>query len=724
MPESTNAYLQRFIDAADKPVTSGNLSIQFVQSLAHFGHRLPPWWERNRDYRLGEAWRDEQHLSGMMFAATTKIAAMPFRVVARDPGVASHRDMAAELTHQFSAFSEFGEGISVALERFANDYLGTDNGGFLEIVADGPKASPIEGMPYGVRSLDSRHMYRTNDPIFPIFTYDEKGRKVIYHMSRILTMAQMSTSHRNSNGIGYCAVSRSLRIAEDIWATYRYKGEKMGSRRSNRILVGNHITGTEIIQAMGASVALMEALGMGEHSGTTAIGGDDITVQKIDLNDLAQFDEEKAVSVVMNALAFVWGLEFNEAWPTTGSRASDVVALQRSRSRLPALFVRQFSDLASLRMVPSVLRVELDYDDDQMDQQRALISDINVRAVTRLLDKKAIDAIGARTQLVRVGALGQDEAERMNIREGLLPSGAHVGSLFFDPNYADLLFLPAMVVMGVVDPAMAILQIDANRAGVLAQMAVSGASRNIFRCSSALAALEWLKADYQSRQMIAIQQGNKPEEEETPEDEEVEEEQPEEETDEEEEETDEEADSEGKAKATRQDARQRELAAILLAARKDLQESLMEDADEEDVAQTLESHLTRAWLVNSGAMSLGSEGQSEVDRELDLFDESAAVILARRSKGTDMGPTVERMLAQVSRVYWSGYVAAKMGVEALYTWALGATEKHCGDCLSYSQMGPQTGEFWKALRDSTGHFPQSSALTCTGIYCDCEYEES
>ena len=56
--------------------------------------------------------------------------------------------------------------------------------------------------------------------------------------------------------------------------------------------------------------------------------------------------------------------------------------------------------------------------------------------------------------------------------------------------------------------------------------------------------------------------------------------------------------------------------------------------------------------------------------------------------------------------------------EARYMWQLGATEKHCSDCLRLNGQ-VHTASEWRAY----GLYPQSKDLECGGWWCDCKLLE-
>lgn len=52
-----------------------------------------------------------------------------------------------------------------------------------------------------------------------------------------------------------------------------------------------------------------------------------------------------------------------------------------------------------------------------------------------------------------------------------------------------------------------------------------------------------------------------------------------------------------------------------------------------------------------------------------------------------------------------------------YVWRLGATERHCRDCLHFNGQ-IHTAEEWRAI----GIQPQDPQLACGGWNCDCRFE--
>lgn len=684
-----------------------------ASSVVDFGKSLPNWWSRKRDKKMGSMWRDNTLLSVLMFAAETKIANMPIRVVAVDDNIESHRRLAIELTQQFQALSEFGQGLQEAMETFAEDYFGTDNGGFLEIVAEGDKTEPVVGIPLGIRHLDSHQVQRMSDPIFPIKYMRPDSKYEVFHHSRVISMSQMRSSRREMNGVGFCAISRTIEIAEKYQDLINYMRGKMGGRAFKRLIVGKNISGREIIKAIAASTAIQNEIG-GMDVDSIAIGGKDIEVDAIDLTNFPEFNEEDATFNTMALMALGWGLEFNEAFPTVGSKASEEIALQRSRGRLPSLFVAKFGRQATAKMVPPYLSVEIDFVDDYLDQQREIIADIRARNLQRLVESKILTPEAARARLFQDRYISESVRLGMSLADGILPDGTPVLRVMLDPSFDDLIVVNREYLLGKADPVQVEDDAKRNLMYLWALTAETSSSFKHDRYRIASAALNELVAMYQKP--VTVQPPAA-----APEEPDVPEEAPPDESDEN---APDEAQEGQEAKSlsikTKEDARR-----YIDRFKEDMYEVLSRDGGPSDseLMDKMETAMVVLALLALGLANrsdIPSEQYAVIRRELSFVSDSAATIISRSVGGTDMGPTADRMASQLWRTYWDLWVHSGVN-DGEYSWTLGATEKHCSNCLGYSQMGARPMSFWKELADSTGHYPRSSALECTGTNCDCEY---
>lgn len=501
-----NDTIQRAIGLSNAPTDDTYAPmLAFMMGLARRGETVPPWWSRSRDKKLFDLWKgDGGHLSGFMNAAVTKISAIPFRIEARDPTIVSHVNQAEELTYMLTYASEFGQTLPVAMNGFAQDFLGYDNGGFLELIGDPlDKDLPISGPVLAVRAIDGSACTRTGDPLRPVYV-QEAGKSYHLHYTRVIFMSQLPSTKQMMHKVGLCAVSRSIAIANDLKGTLEHKAQKRGERPIDRILVGDGISGAEILQSLVAGQMIMQELGMDDKGRTVAIGGDGVSLEKIDLNDLEDFDEEKAIVMGVYGMSLTWGLEPNETWPLTGSLSSDKVALQRSRSKLVQSYTHMFEAQASYKLVPRHLKAVLDFPDDDRDQQRAVIEDIRARNGERNLKSGRSTVYVERRRMLEDGQVDRSGFISMMLEDGMMEDGTPVAQLFVDERYSDLLLINrASLIPEAIGDIDAAQQIAANKMVVNSILATTASAAVSRRCRESLAALDWLEKERQKWRGLA-----------------------------------------------------------------------------------------------------------------------------------------------------------------------------------------------------------------------------
>lgn len=710
--------MERFVQAADDdaPFSAapalGDYFFQ-IHSIAELGRMLPPWWSRARDAEMSRLWRDSTILSTLMFPAQTKIASMPIRVAAVDPSIETHRRMGDELTQQFSALSQYGEGLQAAMESFAEDYFGTDNGGHMEIVAEGPKDKPIVGIPYGLRHLDSLHVSRMSDPIYPIQYHGRNSNPVTFHHSRVISFAQMRSARRERNGVGFCAISRTVELAQKYQDYIDYTRGKMGGKAFKRIAVVKNMTGREFMKAVAAAVAMQQEIG-GMETETIAVGGMDLEANVLDLANFEQLSEQETTFVTMALMALAWGLEFNEVFPMAGSKASEEVALQRSRGRLPALFVSKFERLATAKLVPAYLKVEIDYVDDYLDQQREIIADIRARNLQRMVEAGIMTPQAARNRLYQDRYISDTVYLGMSLSDGVLPDGTPPMRAFLDRNFDDILMVDRAFLLGQADRGEVERQAQANRVVVYGLLSMTSSPVKQDRYRIALRALDDLEALY-AKPIVATTPP--PPNQNPPASDGRRQERPDDDEDAPDSSGVREEPTSTKAlvqKSTRDAERHRDRfrEEILLALARP------NGVDQDEIVDKMETALVVAALLATGQDELEPDDSSAIGVEMGLLSASMAGIVARAARGMDMGPTADRMAGRVMATYWGTLLNTGVMEDRAYTWQFGDTIDHCSHCSSFAAMGPMPASFWQEQAQS-GLYPQSAALECSGVNCQC-----
>jgi hypothetical protein len=494
-------------DKSEYGLLDGSIQIHLVDT----GDNLPRWWSPSRDKALYEMMLGSNHLSGLAYTATTKLANIPLTFRARDKTITSHVDRADEFNRMVHVVSEGMEGLRVAMKRFILDYLITDNGGFMEIMGDGPPDGPIAGMPWGVRHLDSLRCRRTGSAKYPVAFIDtgKDQKRYKLHNSRVIYLAQQPGAMTRKRGVGFSSMSRSNLLGEVLKSQIVYKLEKMGSRPNTKVFVGSGLPAEKMMAAFVAANELQNQMGLEYFGKNVYIGGEGITLQTTDLNNFDPFDEETGTMMAMYAIAFCWGLKIQEIWPVAGSKASDQVSNMQARGRLPADFMSDLKEQFEHKLCPPYIEASFDYQDDDQDMMQANIRDIRSRSVARVAEYEIVDAASLRRLMMENGEISRPEFVRQQLADGVLEDGTPIAVLF---HSTDKVHMQLLKIDGLQNPLLydendaedAISKIRVNKNECYIEIAQTKSTARNKRALESLAALCWLEAEYESQIMKEV----------------------------------------------------------------------------------------------------------------------------------------------------------------------------------------------------------------------------
>lgn len=511
--------VEQSIDAAVGE-NEGTSNAEFLSWVTRTGDIVPNWWSRERDRKLASVWKQSNHLSIAVYNTQAKIVGIPPKIVARDITNNRHIDDANMLNELLFTSADFARGWEVAYMKFIESLLTQDNGAFMEIIGEGDPAGPIVGRPLTIRHLDSSRCIRTSNPLFPVKYQDDTGRQYALHHTRVIYSSQMPSAAKEMNGVGFCAVSRTIEIAQTLIDMLQYKQERLGSRPENQLLVGKGITARQIMLALRQHEQDLSNRGFRRYARTLAIGSEntDIGIEKVDLNHLDPFDEETSLNLGMFAIAAAFGMDADEIWPVAGKSAGKQEAnirRMRSRGRLPAQITSEIRGQFNYKVLPPHLAMTFDFKDDEEDMQQANIRDIRARNRERDLGDGAINIRSARLGMMESGDLDRNTYEQMELTDGRLPDGNTVALLFFDrdPVYQRLLgFMdtPLQIIKNIFDIDetagtsmvndakldIILAGIQTQREFVLETLSRTASNRQGVKVRQSLHALEWLEQRY------------------------------------------------------------------------------------------------------------------------------------------------------------------------------------------------------------------------------------
>ena len=177
----------------------------------------PPWGNTRGDWldnRIRDEWllamgRAEPHLSSVLSSAVTLDANRQYRLI-------GGRNQVMRFVRKFEEFDN-GLGFRSMQEFNANNYYSADIGSIVEIETDG-KAGPLLSL------------YHTDPTRFRlgkkrVLKYDTKD---IWRPDMYYRLASMKSTQDKYNQVGYCAISRCIKLAQTMLAIVEHNLEKLG----------------------------------------------------------------------------------------------------------------------------------------------------------------------------------------------------------------------------------------------------------------------------------------------------------------------------------------------------------------------------------------------------------------------------------------------------------------------------------------------------------------
>src|SRR3990170_1014330 len=429
-----------------KPVNeSGPLLVNWI---AQAGLYIPSWWSPYRDTELRKFWKRSDHLSGAIYAMTSKMTAIPRRVVARDQSIREYVRQAEELTDQIQGSAQFGEGWEAFFSKFVEDMLVSDNGSFAEIIGLGPITGPILGRPLSIAHMDSSRCTRTGNSEYPVLYRDIDNRSYKLHYSRVMFASQMPSPIADMHGVGFSAVSRCINVAQTLIDILQFKQEKLGSRPHRAIIIPRGgLDPQDITNAFRIAENAMDSAGLARYSKVVVTGSQTLPEADLKVIELSQlpdgFNEETSITLGMATIALAFGVDARELFPAMSAgatRADALLAHLKQRGKAPGQIIQTVEQLFDHKYLPPQLMFEFDFQDDAQDRQVADIRHVRSQAITQGLNSGVINARIGREKMLTDGDINRSQFERMELADGRLPDGTTVLALFYtkDPNIAPL----------------------------------------------------------------------------------------------------------------------------------------------------------------------------------------------------------------------------------------------------------------------------------------------
>ena len=417
--------------------------------MAQTGGLAPAWWTPNRDLYLRRSWQECDAFAGAMYAISSKLAAVPFRIEPRDPQIKSHWKQAEKYEIALYEGADFGKGWVRSIPKSLLDLWSTDNGFHWEIIGAGNKNGPIKGPAVGIASLDSGQCTRTGNPEYPVIYQRHDGKRYRLHHTRVASFSQLPSPVESMHDVGFCWFSRCLATSQGVIDILRYKMEKLGSRPWRGIIYGSGVPDDVLLEAVQVASEQADNVGLARFARipivTNPSASGDVTLNLLDLASLPDgFDYERDLTLAMYTIALTGGFPPRWLWPATVSGATKADALYQHIAGSTSGAGQTLGVLQTLlggsergkyhsvgKFLPSHLRMVFDFQDDELDRMRAEIKEIRSERHERDVADGIITIRIAREQMLSDSDITESQFQDMELEDGRTPDGLNVLDLFY-----------------------------------------------------------------------------------------------------------------------------------------------------------------------------------------------------------------------------------------------------------------------------------------------------
>ena len=449
MPDPLEQVVKRTIISERREDVSRGVAV--VMWMASAQGVVAPWWSHYRDRQLRAFWKSVDPLAGAVYALVSRMATIPFHIEPTDYTIAAYLEQASRFETMLLQNAEFGKGWEVFISKWVEDLLTQDNGAFAEIVGDGDPNGPIVGMPYSVSHLDASRCDRTSNPEYPVIYNDKATGKHRLHYTRCAFASLQPSPIVDMNDVGFCAISKCLLVSQGILDALVYKGEKLGSRPTRSILIGQGGLDADVIRdAFAIASETMDNRNLSRFSQAVVMGDTAHPQADLKMVDLASvpdgFDWTQDMTIAMATIALAFGVDARELFPMIGEGSTRADALiQHLKARVKGIghLLQTIEQTFGPKILPPSLSWEFDYTDDAQDRQAAEIK--KIRSEYHQIDLTLTGSVDERTvreQMVADGDITQQQFERLEMKDGRLSDGTSILQLFYDPDYKAMLKMP------------------------------------------------------------------------------------------------------------------------------------------------------------------------------------------------------------------------------------------------------------------------------------------
>lgn len=223
----------------------------FTIGIASVADQITPWGKqvRRRDQQLREFWPTESYLAGAIASISFRNASFDKEVIGK-----SEKMINAVMDMLNTAIAGDKIGWTDFVKRGTQDLCTQDNGWFVELIRDpgmdaNSKFKGAMAPVIGIANLDAGQCTRTGNPEYPVLYEDRDNKLHKMKWYEVIPFSDYPSAIEKMNGVGYCAVTRTLRLAQIMRSIEVFKDEKIGGRHFKSIHIVSGVSRSELDDA-------------------------------------------------------------------------------------------------------------------------------------------------------------------------------------------------------------------------------------------------------------------------------------------------------------------------------------------------------------------------------------------------------------------------------------------------------------------------------------------
>lgn len=418
-----------------EPTHGGGMT--FTWTIASAADSIIPWG-RNvslRDRQLRDFWPTEPFMAGAMANVAFRNATFDWEIQSDSKRVG---DAVTEMLKSALAGDTFG--WTQFMLKFSQDLYATDNGAFVELIRDpgmdaNSRFKNEQAPVLGIGHLDSNQCQRTGNPETPVLYTDRNGQLHKLKWWQVIPFSDYPSAIEKMNGVGVCAVSRSLRLGQIMRSILLFKDEKISGRHFKQIHFVSGVTRQEIKDEMKRGQEEANNTGLLRFILPSIIASLDpekpVSTATIDLASLPDgFDFDQEMRWYISGLALDFGVDYQEFAPLAsgniGSSAQSTILDRKQSGKGPGVLMRTISEsFKNYGVLPRGCTMRYNDKDEQEELERQEVR-------TKAVEEAAV--------AVNSGVLSPEAAARSLVRRGIYTEEEIAGLESFWKQVADSKF--------------------------------------------------------------------------------------------------------------------------------------------------------------------------------------------------------------------------------------------------------------------------------------------